>query len=367
MYNLENIEQLSMKNFLKDRTFYSWGAFILIIAGDIFAFAAMRGDWSKWSVALLVILILIVFLWIIGWINDAKFGLKRMVLSKLLSNAIGLRWLSLLYLALFVIHVGWLGNVLNNLFSSSKLFEAVYSFGICVAVIVFLIIFFPDGRAQKEPDAKKVLISGISEIKVPYDRNYNKLNLIPLIRILQKYPLSECELLILRSDYNRIKDEDLSKAIQNVLEFVYDPEEKKDKNEREQYAKLLLDNKPVKEQLETLIKEVAKKEGISDINQLSIDWTVPCDYNVFKSCHDALAEKIRAKDDDHHRFIFYISPGTALVGSLITLMAIDGDRELFYYSQEPGKKDSDLLMPVDKKQIPLRNLLTQAFEKLETI
>ena len=60
---------------------------------------------------------------------------------------------------------------------------------------------------------------------------------------------------------------------------------------------------------------------------------------------------------------------------VMTLLAIDGDRELYYYSQEEmpaGMTCFDklafkekLLRPVDKNKIPLYNLLSQALDKFE--
>ena len=160
-------------------------------------------------------------------------------------------------------------------------------------------------------------------------------------------------------------DDNLSKSIHNVMEFLFTYT-----NEDKKLVPTLLSGKDILQQMETLVKKVAQIEfpkQKEEMERLKIDWTDPCDYNVFKSCHDVLTRKIKGIDDIRHRLVCYVSPGTSLVGALITLMAIDGDRELYYYSQEKDLDDSRRLMLVNKKDIPLKNLLSQALETLNAI
>ena len=109
---------------------------------------------------------------------------------------------------------------------------------------------------------------------------------------------------------------------------------------------------------------------------LKIEFTKACDYNKdFEGCFAELDNTVSPLDDENHQLYFNCTPGTSTVGSVMTLLAIDGDRELYYYSQEempvgmtPLEKldfKKELLKPVDKNKIPLYNLLSQALDKFE--
>lgn len=351
-----------MNSFLKNRDFYSRGALLLTLIGEGCALVGIQGYCGRWLYGTLLALVLVVFLWLLARCYGVRFGIKSVILTKLLANAITPRWLGVSYLFFFVVHLGWLTNAAMSLFTPSDSLDDIYATLICIGGMFFLILFFPDGRDVKDKGAKEIIVSAMSLISVPRSGNYADLNLRPLVRIFQERQMNHCELLILRSDYNKMTDEGLSKSIYDVMEFLFNYT-----HEEASLVTSLLNGKNILQQMETLIKKVAQiefPERKEEIEQLTIDWTEPCDYNVFKSCHDSLSKKIKEKDDKNHRFICYVSPGTALVGALITLMAIDGNRELYYYSQEKDIDDSKRLMLVNKNEIPLKNLLSQALDTL---
>lgn len=351
---------------MNERDYYSLGALVLTFIGEGFALIGIQGYFDEWLYYTLSVLALVVILWIWTLCRGVRFGIRSVILTKLLANAITPRWLGVLYLFFFVVHLGWLTNSTMSLFVPSYSFDDIVNATyICIAGMLVLILFFPDGREKKEKGAKEIIVSAMSLINVPRSGNYPDLNLRPLVRILQDRQINNCELLILRSDYNKMTDDNLSKSIHNVMEFLFTYT-----NEDKKLVPTLLSGKDILQQMETLIKKVAQIEfpkQKEEMERLKIDWTDPCDYNVFKSCHDVLTRKIKGIDDIKHRLVCYVSPGTSLVGALITLMAIDGDRELYYYSQEKDLDDSRRLMLVNKKDIPLKNLLSQALETLNAI
>lgn len=353
-----------MKNILKDRTIYSWGAFLLIVSGDFLAFAAMRGDWKKWFLGLIIVLVLIFVLWGIGWINGAKFGFKRLVLSKLLSNAIGLRWLSLLYLTLFVVHVGWLGNVFNSLYSSSALLsEALYSFSVCATVLFFLILFFPDVQPKKIENPTKKFISGISAL------NYSLRNLKPLISMLNitDEKDTQAELFILHSNYYS-DSKQLERINENFTNYYAEEVKNLDETTKATYDEELSKCLDITEKLRLLIKIAAmnmfpQKDWIRTNLQITFS-KEQADYNSFDKCFYILNKFVKANDNEKNLLYFNLTPGTGIVGSLMTLVSIDGDRSLYYYSQDNSLPDDQRLQIVDKAQIPLQNLLSQALDTL---
>lgn len=353
----------------KRKSFYSWNILLLVLLCEVFCVI------SRQTECLLAILLagvfagLVFILYFISIAAGLRFSIRSAIVSKLLANAIAPTTLGTLYLLAFVIHVGWLTNVILGLYTENgtDFLHVAFAALICVWGLIALIIFFPVGKESKN-NPKTVYISGISEIKKPYDGNYSKLNLRPLVRILQnEKSFDNCELLILRSDYNKISDEKLSENIRNVLSFVINTENSSQDIIDDKVNKLLV-GKDIKKQLETLVKEVARREfpERTDIDNLIVEWTnVACDYNDFKSCYNALDEKVKVKDDIQHRLICCVSPGTAMVAAVLTLISIDGDRELYYYSQDDTLPDSNRMKYINKNDIPLQNLLSQALESLE--
>lgn len=359
--NLYNLENTDMNNVLNNQNTYSFVALLLIIIGEAFALFGIQGYLPDWDIYFVSVAVLILILWIIGFVHGRRYEIRSVILTKLLANAIAPRWLGVIYLFIFVIHIGWLTNATMSLFMPSSNFrDAVLSTGICIAGMVVTIMFFPNGPEKKDDDAQEVLISGLSEIKLP--NVYENLNIRPLVRILQEHNPENCEFLILRSNYGNIKDAELSNRIEEVLRFVLNADTTGEPSVCDRLIGLSVNKK-----LEVLIKEVAKREfpeKTTAIDKMEFDWTEPCDYNKFRSCHDALSRKIKEKDDAHHRLVCYVSPGTTLVSSLITLMAIDGNRSLYYYSQDRSVPDSKKLMKVEKNEIPLKNLLSQALDTM---
>ncbi|MCR5140639.1 MAG: OPT/YSL family transporter [Bacteroidaceae bacterium] len=348
---------------------FSWIAIILVLAAEVLMLVFPHIHWCL----LMALFVLLVLFWVVCKLSGLTFSI-RSTISKLLANAISPTLLGTIYLLTFVIHIGWLGNAVHGLFSETgnALCNVLFSTLACILGLVALVFFFPNGKEEKDKEVKETIVSAISMIGLPRTRDYSELNLRPLVRILQGRQINNCELLILRSDFNKMSDTDLSKNIKDVMEFLFSYEKEgkaiwPDSLKGKSVADLLEGKQRVTEQMELLIKIVALIEFPTqeeEIENLTFDWTDPCNYNDFKSCHDVLTTKIERKDDNKHRLICYVSPGTALVGSLITLMAIDGDRELYYYSQDRSKEDSERLMPVNKNDIPLKNLLSQALEKL---
>ena len=347
-------------NIFQKRNTYSLLALFLILAGEILSLIAIRHnyDWQTWGPWVGMVLGLIILLWLVGWCLHVRFGFKSIIVTKLLANAISPRKLGVVYLLFFAIHIGWLTNATMSLFMPK---ESLYHVGtnmlVCVVGMGLLICFFPNGRQKKIGCPTKVFVSGISEIKVPWTKNPSDLNLRPLARELQhtEDDSENCELLILMSDFNKASNEQISLSVRSVLDFIG-------------LKAISLDGLSTEQQIKTLIREVVKQEFPKKkwVDQMAIEFSIPCNYDNFSDCFRALSPLVEAKDDDNHRLIFNLSPGTGIVGSLMTLLAVDGDRELFYYRQEKSDKISDIdrLQPVNKSDIPLKNLLSQALETL---
>lgn len=105
-------------------------------------------------------------------------------------------------------------------------------------------------------------------------------------------------------------------------------------------------------------------DNLEFIKNVEVEFTEPCNYNNYPNSFDTMAEFIKKYDNDSCEFEFNITPGTALVSSVMTLLAIDGDKKLYYHEQVQGKPlpAEKAIQPVDKNKLPLENLLSQALD-----
>ena len=366
---------------LQRREILSWIALVLVVAYDCLAVLGRRSDWDYWKYWVLGDIALLLLLGLAGWMSGIKFK-PRTSLIKLLANTTGVRVLNVLYLFLFAFNFAGLSSAILPLFQPEvKFVNAIYPLGVLAIVLMGLIFFFPGVRDDKNDDAEYVFISGISFIN-RFDRaqvyDSFKLNLVPLVRMLQlcvdtnQKRLRKCQFLIVLSDAFKSFDIKVNDTLKDVMHVVCP--------EKENEIDL---NKGVDNNLRLLIREVAKKEFPTDkypllvkqIEIMKINFTQACNYNGdFDTVYARLDEKATPLDDSNHILYFNLTPGTGIIGGLMTLQAIDGDRELYYYSQKSLPEDikdnpdaieefkKGLLNKVPKSQIPLKNLLSQALE-----
>lgn len=381
-----------LESLLSNRDRYSWLILVLLVFGEAFVLWGLRSrEWLCSGPGVFVAIGIGLFLAYMGRKANHSFSFKSVILTKLLANAISPRRLGTIYLLLFVIHIGWLTNAAMSLFTPTQdLCDVLIAMGTCIAGMMALIFFFPIGTIQKNKGRSKVFVSGISSISVPKE-GYDKLNLIPLVRILQLMEKEDkpCELIILKTNALKEYDEkdttkfDLqTETFCKVMQLIMSQTIKADQTAFDfiKAAEQLKNSKDVNEQVSLLIRAVAATE-FPDRNWLnsllSIKFTKKsCDYNKdFEGCFSELEKEVSPKDDENHQLYFNCTPGTSTVGSVMTLFSIDGDRELYFYSQEEMKQGmteaekiafrSTLIRPVDKNKIPLYNLLSQALERFE--
>lgn len=384
---------------LPNRDAYSWFVIILIVIGEGLALWGLRSEeWLFFGPGVFISIAIGVFLVHLGRKANHIFGIRSVILTKLLANAISPRPLGTIYLLFFVIHVGWLTNAAMLLFTPTANFcDVMIAAGTCVLGMAALICFFPVGSSQKAAGSSKVFVSGMSFISVPRD-GYDKLNLIPLVRILQlmEQTKSHCRLIILKTSalvkYSKdnpdkfVGQTETFFKVMQVIKAEYDKVSKyyggTNEDPAPDFNRMLDDirnSTDEEEQVEILIRAIVFTEfpdrrwmnGLLDI-----EFTKACDYNKdFEGCFAELNSSVSPLDDENHQLYFNCTPGTSTVGSVMTLLAIDGDRKLYYYSQEemtagmtPLEKldfKAKLLKPVDKNKIPLYNLLSQALDKFE--
>ena len=364
---------------------YNGVTLVLLIISEILALAAIRAQaWFPFGVLALITGAIIVLVWIKSRQSPTDFKLKNVTLRKMLANAISPTWLGVAYLMAFVLHIGWTSNALNSLFVGKEdLPQAITSFGLSVIALVVLIVFFPEGKVDKSSAKKVVFISGISIIAVNKAKNDDKKriisirNIVPLVSVLDlvlKGSAVKREnvggFLILDTDGHQKTGADRL-SLMDVI----------DKNDWDNsYLDIGMDGKPdiiplpwrpasgaekdVESLIVWLIKFTAKLKYPGNdafIDGLKINFMdKPCDFDQFDQCFKVVKDAVDNVDDREHLLYFNLTPGTGIVGSLMTLFAIDDNRRLYYYPQNTTR----VITEADKNKVPLENLLSQALENI---
>ena len=362
-----------------ERNFYSWTAIILVLACEACIIISIQTKSLFAGKMAFILACFLVSLFLVSRIVGFKFFPRSTIVSNLLANAIAPTMLGTLYLLTFVIHIGWAANAALGLYTTfdTDFTQVFASTLVCAFGLLVVILFFPDARENKNNNAKLVFVTGISSFKdatsvKPDEKSpiYEGFNMRPLIRILQivaerkDYDLLQAQFLVLQtSDFASSVPTPFFAGYEDFAFGTFDAQE------CEKYG-VLPENSP-HDKLRLIIKKLAIKEfpRLEDWikHNLDICFTVPCNYNDFPKCFETLSKEVQSLDNQNHRLIFNTTPGTAVVSTVMALLSIDGDRELYYYSQDrniPEDRVAERLQKADKQGIQMEALLSQALEKI---
>mgnify|MGYP002621946934 CR=1 FL=1 len=391
---------------LHRRDTYSTLAFLLVLIAEVYIIYGLKNMSLDFAIPA-VFVGLIVFLAAIGRLyGHHEFWPQSTIFTKLMANAIAPSRLGAFYLLFFIIHLGWITDGSLNLFKSDNydtndVLISVYTG--CIGLF-FLICFFPEGKVDKSKAKRVVLVSGISKLNIKKETYkgddidvevgiISLFNLVPLVRFFNLIFYSKQigvqdvkKLLILSSDVHYSRNFFANAAIditwfiehgktQNPLFNKDRIREYTDGNGHTTYAYYVVSppnkdlsfedsHKETDNLLRTIIKIAALQEFPDQedfINHLQIEFTSSCNYDDFEQCFQNLDVAIKKEDNNQQLLYFNLTPGTGIVGSLMTLFSIDKDRELYFYAQNSSKE----LLAVDKSKLPLENLLSQALDKIK--
>lgn len=384
------------KTLLDNRNSYSWAALFILLFFEFFTIAGVRQQNPTMYWGALFIMILFCFLLIgVGWGNiKYLFWPNKKIFTKLMANAIAPTRLGAIYLLLFVIHLGWLSDGSLNYFQSNNDNLLPVSISVITSIIgIFeLICFFPEGKQNKENASKVVLVSGISKLsskETIIDNTslflYSLYNVNPLASIfnlcfkshtIKKENVSK--LIILSSDIhyqldffkNGVVEVPITKIAANEWEELLEAHSVQLFKSTSQTAFLKIpletDNSNHFAYVEDCLRAIIKVTAICQFpemkdffKRLVIEFTNPCDYDNFEQCFEVLSDAVKKEDEDKDtRLFFNLTPGTGIVGSLMTLFSLDKYRNLYFYAQNSSKE----ILPVNKSRVPLENLLSQALD-----
>lgn len=367
---------------------YSKIAIAILIVGELIGAVMQQFGCHWWYGPIIISLALCLLLIAIAWFH-IRMHPNCSILANLVSSTISPSWLGLTFLVIFISHLTWWMDVVIEFFKPVSNERDLWCllFVMSTLGLIATAWFFPEGRlAAKEVKDRVVFFSGIS--LVPSGANerkteYGKFNIIPIVRMLQTvfyengiFKGKPCKLVILCSDAKQnmsVGDEGYKYP---VLNGNYSPNPVGSSNQWKKEAihlstKKKPDEKTLKRErcLRNIIKDAALIEfpdKKDEIEELEICFTESCDYDIFEECYAILDKAVKNEDNSNTQLCFNLTPGTGIVGSLMTLFSIDADRRLFYYAQFTTDYDcnTERVQEADKAKIPLESLLSQALQKM---
>ena len=369
---------------------YSVIVLLVLIVGEVSGILGQQLECDLWFVPIIVSVVLSFLLAIAAW-KHKHLRPNSGILANLVSSTISPSWLGIAFLIVFISHFTWWMDVVIEFFKpvSDERDSWYLLFGISSCGLIITGWFFPEGGLiPKDNKSRVVFFSGIS--LVPSGANgrkveYSKFNIIPIVRMLQtvfdengQFKGKPCKLVILNSDAKENLNVENSDYEYPVLTGILKGPNpvgssgfwKKDA-EHLSIKKTSDDRTTLREEkLRNIIKDAALIEfpdNKEEIEALDICFTTPCDYDLFEECYTVLDEAVRHEDEPNAQLCFNLTPGTGIVGSLMTLFSIDADRLLFYYAQFTSdyRSNHERVQEAKKEKIHLESLLSQALQKLK--
>ena len=369
---------------------YSVIVLLVLIVGEVSGILGQQLECDLWFVPIIVSVVLSFLLAIAAW-KHKHLRPNSGILANLVSSTISPSWLGIAFLIVFISHFTWWMDVVIEFFKpvSDERDSWYLLFFISSCGLIITGWFFPEGGLiPKDNKTRVVFFSGIS--LVPSGANgrkveYSKFNIIPIVRMLQtvfdengQFKGKPCKLVILNSDAKENLNVENSDYEYPVLTGILKGPNpvgssgfwKKDA-EHLSIKKTSDDSTSLREEkLRNIIKDAALIEfpdKKKEIEALDICFTTPCDYDLFEECYTVLDEAVRHEDEPNAQLCFNLTPGTGIVGSLMTLFSIDADRLLFYYAQFTSdyRSNHERVQEAKKEKIHLESLLSQALQKLK--
>lgn len=175
---------------------------------------------------------------------------------------------------------------------------------------------------------------------------------------IEKISLNEKELLQLKKDDNveqlNTKKEELNNNIYSLIKHGGS------QDNLDNLLKLIICTLIRKE----LSKEVNEPMGVHDnyINEkLDIVFTNGCDYNNFNSCQTELKKFLKEYENNNYTMIFYVTPGTSIVGALMMLFSVDPAYKACFYAQDGSKE----IRKINKDYAVLNKIFKDVLAKTE--
>lgn len=299
-----------------------------------------------------------------------KFKINKKIVAQLLASTIQARYLTVIFLMVFVVHVACMGNAAYSIFSgTSALWINLGVIVISIFACALLAYTFPYVEI-KPTNGHKVFFSAMSilptvtkEIEIE-----KQLNIIPLVKMFDvndEIKLLEGDILhilltdksgieaFISSNFNYLKTGQNKSTELNLLKRQLELI-------RAEINSDLSNSKT--NSLSAIIKAFGKYvfPSLSDvIDRLHIEFTQPVDYNNAKECFDVAKFFIDKYNKNRYKIIVNCTSGTAAPTCALSILSMKSNRQLLYCRQDNG-----VVTPIMTNKFDFKDLMDEISEEL---
>lgn len=303
--------------------------------------------YSNHSVFVCVMVILWLYLehWLAFWINSKKiedielmfwilmpiflvlffmklavvnhFKVSPLTIRKMMTNALGLRWLSLLFVLTFTMQLAWFVDAAFQLFVAGDTgAETKWQCLLTFSSLIIINLLFPIAERTKNKlssDTRTLLVSGLSGKDVITSWNMNL-----FLKPFEKYPIKSVIVVLsenylkfqLADDFKKLGEEDF---IEICDEYNKSDEVEVRRNLFQRLLERLLNNK-TNRKIEVVLSE-------------------PVDYDDFDDIYMETSKLLNRYEKGTNETVVFITPGSSTISSALTPHAIKGQRMLLFAEQ----------------------------------
>lgn len=280
-----------------------------------------------------IILVLLTIFFIFKIRKEGKWF--RVDLFRLLTSAIGRKWLSLFFLLVFLMQITWFIDTTFEIVVHGKIgWESLYCL-LPLITMVALNVFFPsvDTRPSPpiNPEKRTFLVTGFSTVS---NITYNNIDLFlkPFLNLYGdiKYNIQEvvilCSSTLFKADFCLSLD-DIMKLYKDGVDA--DTLAEFDKSLRKYNDKEFgISNRP--EKFKDIIRDIIK---INTKVEVDIHLSQNINYDDFNTAYDEIGKVLSKWEKNTERTVINVSPGTKMLTCALTLHALKGHRLIFFTEQ----------------------------------
>lgn len=327
------------------------------------------------------------------------FTLKTQIASKIFANIIKPEPINVVFLLTFLVHIGCLGSVFYSIFASetgSGLWLHIIIMSVVLLTSLYLIYIFPNPK-ERGKNGNVIFFSGIpvpsfvpfashdldEEVKRKEGTMIENLNYYPIVRIFYVLLTGEQNIVVKDGDKlhlllsRDINEQSLKVAFNRLKEPIgysgkygsanavmqFNAELKKikaDFDAKNDYKMF------IRRYIRALGKYAFsdKKQLCEAIENIEINFTPTVNYNDFDNIYNKAKVTLDEYEFKEYSIIINCSPGTATVSSALTILSMEKNRKLLYYSQD-SKVDPDYKMQeIMENKLSIKDVIEKVSEEL---
>lgn len=320
--------------------------------------------------------------------NSFGFSMNSKTAAKLFANAIQPRVINVLYLIIFIVHLGCIGNIVYSLFTGEYFSEIrlnIYFFIVIFLGTYYLIYTFPRPE-KKEKNGKKIFFSGMPTLNLrPNAGLIDNLNLIPFVSQFFVIQNSDKNIKLNRGDkifvlhtkehnlnyFKKLFETDIPYLMGdgNCNQAALDKYNKEIANIRTEF-----NMNPTVDEINNIIRKIVKmvtkyvfsenKDICEIVDQIEIIFTTTTDYNNFNDCYMKAQQVIEEEEKKGYEIILNCSPGTVAVSACLTILSMQRNRRLLYYSQDKQITPKYRMQEIMENKLDFKELIEKISEEL---